>query len=180
MHVLATLDDWYKLREKALATLDEFTDRELNPRFARGRYIIKPFDVMLSPELEEVTIDLGYGTKYYEISEVVASDVEQRCAEDKLSLEGCEKLYEQAYRDELEELNNECVIRVSKKMEFSELGASVEAFPAECDGDYCFCGAGITLKIKLHGINTIEDAVKKIVETTRHAIDRVMFEITNA
>jgi hypothetical protein len=180
MRALTTLDDWYELREKALEALDEFVDRELNPRFAGGRYIVKPFDVMFSPELEEVTIDFGYVTRYYEISEAVASGVEQRCAEDNLSPEECEKLYEQAYRDELEELNNECVIRVNKKMEFPELGASVEAFPDECDGDYCFCGAGITLKIKLHDAKTVEDAVKKIVETTRHVLNRVMPEIINA
>jgi len=176
---LDTENRWYELKEEVETALDGLL-KMLNARYARDRYGLKLFTVLVDPHSKEVTLDLGYGTRYYEISEAVASSVEQRCAEDNLSPEECEKLYEQAYRDELEELNNECVIRVNKKMEFPELGASVEAFPDECDGDYCFCGAGITLKIKLHDAKTVEDAVKKIVETTRHVLNRVMPEIINA
>jgi hypothetical protein len=163
-----------------LETLDEFVNRELNPRFAGGRYIVKPFDVMFSPELEEATIDFGYVTRYYEVSEAVASGVEQHCVEDNLSPEECEELFEQVYRDELEELNNECVIRLNKVLEFPELGARAEIHPLKCDGDYCYCGADITLKIKLRDTRTIEDVIKKIVESTRHAMNRIMPEIINA
>ena len=176
MHTL----DLYELRDKVRAVLDGLAETELNPRFARDGYNVELFDVMFSPELEEVTVNLGYVTDYYEISEAVASGVELRCAEDDLSPEECEELYEQAYKDELEELNNECVIRLSKKMEFPDLGASVEIYPAECDGDYCSCGAGISIKIKMHGVNTVEDAVKRIVDTTRAVLDRILPEVINA
>ena len=171
-------ENWYEPKEEVETALEGVL-KLLNARYARHDYGLKLFTVWVDPDSKEVTLDMGYGVKYYEISEAVVSALE---ASDVMceTAEECEKIFEKAYRDRLQEINEECVIRVNKKMEFPELGASVEVSPDECEGDYCFCGAGITLKIKLHSINTIEDAVKKIVETTRHVMNRIMPDIINA
>ena len=174
---LDTESRWSELREEAKTALEGVL-KMLNAEYARYRYKLELFGVWVAPYSKEVELNLGYGTKYYEISEAVVSALE---ASDVMceTAEECEKIFERAYQDELAEINEECVIRINKKMEFPELGASVEVYPDECEGDYCFCGAGITIKIKLHSVNTVEDAVKRIVNTTRSVLNRIMPEVIN-
>jgi len=151
----------------------------LNAEYAGDGYELRLYHVWVDPYSKEVSIDIDYGVKYLNISEAVLNDLEASDVECETE-EECEKVFEEAYRDELERINEEYAIRVNKKMEFPDLGASAEIYPLECEGDYCTVGAGISIKIKMHGVNTVEDAVKRIVDTTVAVLDRIMPEVINA
>jgi hypothetical protein len=166
---LTTLEDWFELENEARRALEEWA-------YGESEYL-EVFGLMFDMDAKEVRVDLGYGSKYYEISEAVASGVEQRCAEDGLSPEECEELYEKAYRDMLEEINSECVINISRTVGYPEKGVVAEIYPIECDGDYCFCGAGITLRVSLGDVRTIEEGVRRVVDAVKYAFGRIYSEI---
>jgi hypothetical protein len=163
------MEDWIELWKEARSALKEWAYRE-------SEYL-EILGLTFDMDAKEVTVDLGYGSRYYEISEEVTSGVEWRCAEDGLSPEECEELYERAYRDMLEEINSECVINISRTVGYPEKGVVAEIYPIECGGDYCFCGAGITLRVSLGDVRTIEEGVRRIVDAVKYAFSRIYSEI---
>lgn len=166
---LITSGDWYKLSDEVKNILRKWAYKESDQ--------LVVFDLIPDMNAKEVIVNLGYGSKYMEISEDVASGLSEYCAEENLSDEECERLYKQAYRDKLEEINSECVIHVNKEVSYPEKGVKAEIYPIRCDGDYCFCGAGITLRISLDGVRTIEEGIKKVVDATKYAYNKIYSEI---
>jgi len=146
--ILLVPRDWYEMREEVRTALAEWALRESE--------WLRVFDVVLDRDAREMIVELGYGSKYMEISE---------------------ELYGQAYRDMLEEINRECVININRRVEYPEKGVVAEIYPIECSGDYCFCGAGITLRVSLEGVSTIEEGVRRVVDAVKYAYDRIYSEI---
>jgi hypothetical protein len=109
---------------------------------------------------QEVVCDIG--RKYYAISEAVAQDFEQYCAElcegEGLSEEECEKRCEEefwaAYEEELEQINRENVIGVEASIDASLCAIIIQ--PLLCDGDDCFVGARVHVSFKV-GIEHLKD-----------------------
>ena len=167
--ILLVPRDWDEMRKEVRIALAEWAYRE-----SEWLYV---FDVVLDRDAREMIVELGYGTKYMEISEEVALHVRELCDERGLSDEECEELYERAYRDMLEEINSECVINVNRRVEYPEKGVVAEIYPIECGGNYCFCGAGITLRVSLEGVSTVEEGVRRVVDAVKYAYDRIYSEI---
>jgi hypothetical protein len=123
-----------------------------------------------------LSINIAIGAKFYDISEAVASGFELYCDERGLTDEECEKAFQQAYKEELNEINENFAIPVKGKItiklnENSE--AEIEAYPLECDGDYCIAGLGIHIYVSQIPINWLEQTKDSMIDSITRFIDSI-------
>jgi hypothetical protein len=123
----------------------------------------------------DLTIFISIGTKFYEISEAVASNFEAYCTENELTDEECYEAYEKAYKEELEEINKEHTIPIEGKIvvrESNDSKTEIEVYPLKCDGDNCIVGLGINIYVYQIPLNLLDknkdiivDAIVKFVNS---------------
>jgi hypothetical protein len=123
-----------------------------------------------------LTINIAIGAKFYEISEAVGSNMEIYCAERELEDEECYKAYERAYKEELNEINENFAIPIKGKItvklnEDSE--AEIEVYPLKCDGDYCIAGLGINVYISEIPTNWLEQTKDNMINSITKFIDSI-------
>jgi hypothetical protein len=124
----------------------------------------------------DVTIVISIGTKFYEISEAIASNVEQYCARKELTDEECEKAYEEAYKEELEEINRDHTIAVEGRIMIEidkDSKAEVEIYPLMCNGDYCIAGLGINIYTYQIPLDLLDKNKDVIIDTIVKFIDSI-------
>ena len=132
-----------ELREIADRLVEEL-EKELNEYYIRAK-------------AEYGTITIQLGTKFFEISEFVASMVENEISENEefgdLSEEAIDEYFEERYSEVLEDINGENAVYVNGKIEIQKY--VVEFSPLECEKDYCIAGleAEIQFKDKIDNID---------------------------
>jgi len=91
-------------------------------------------------------IDIEVGTRIHEMGEYVSEKTNEYCEEEEISEEECEKIFEESYKMELEELNEEFVIRVRGKIDFPLFRVIIE--PKELEGDNSIVGMRLVVEFK--------------------------------
>jgi hypothetical protein len=125
---------------------------------------------------KSISISISIGTKFYEISETVASGFETYCSEEELTEEECEEAYKKAYKEELEEINKEHTIPIEGKITMKlddDSEAEIQIYPLECDGDYCIAGLGMHIYVKIPSLDYLEQKKDTIINTTTKFIDSI-------
>ncbi|MEM3549303.1 MAG: hypothetical protein QXJ23_09915 [Thermofilum sp.] len=109
------------------------------------------------------TLSVYVGTKFYEISEAVSSAIQF----DNMSEEEAEKYFDEAYAEQLKEINEENAVYVDKVVDTPKY--TVKFHPLECEGDYCMAGlqANITFKRRVND-EDIRNIAELIAETFRN------------
>ncbi|MCI4409017.1 MAG: hypothetical protein JHC26_07985 [Thermofilum sp.] len=139
---------------------------------------------ILEKEFEEYTVEakpffdkliVNVGTKFFEISDVVASAIQDayqfnddfKEEYDDMSEDEAEKYFDEAYAEQLQEINEENAVYVNKVVDTPKY--TVEFHPLECDGDYCIAGlqAEITFKRRVND-EDIRNIAELIAETFRN------------
>jgi ribosome-associated translation inhibitor RaiA len=124
----------------------------------------------------ELTILVSVGTKFFEISEALSSDFGIYCAEKELSDEECEKAYQEAYQEKLEEINREYVIQIEGKIEVrvsNDSKTEIEIYPLKCYGDYCIAGLGINIYIYQIPLDLLDKNKDIIIDTIVKFIESI-------
>ena len=95
-------------------------------------------------------INVEIGTKFLEISEAVASMVENELNfygdNNDTSEEEIEEYFEEQYTEFLEEINGEHTVYVNGKIETQKYTITFE--PLECEQDYCVAGLYVQVELK--------------------------------
>jgi len=116
-----------------------------------------------------VAVEIAYTRKYFEISEAVQTALENAEAFHKEPVcnpdnpDECEKVFEEAYKEELDRINEECAIRANGTIELKDYNAVISIEPVLCDGDYCDCGVLIVFNFKLDISETNEEATAEYI-----------------
>jgi hypothetical protein len=120
------------------------------------------------------TLYIDVGTPFAEISDSVASDIEnaynmnEEFAQelDSMSDEERERYFEERFKERLEEINSEYTVYVRGRVETPKYVIAFE--PLECDGDYCVAGlsAEVTFKERVDDID-IENMAQLIATVFR-------------
>jgi ribosome-associated translation inhibitor RaiA len=123
-----------------------------------------------------LSIEINIGTKFYEISEVLASKFGEYCNEKGLTDEECEERFHKAYNEKLKRINEEYSIPVEGKItiklnENSE--AEIEVYPLECNGDYCITGLGVHIYTQKITIDFLEMRKDVLIEAITKFIDSI-------
>jgi hypothetical protein len=134
----------------------------------------------LSTQQEEdkasLTINIAIGAKFNDVSEALASNFEEYCARKELTDEECEKAYEEAYKEELNEINEQFAIPVKGKITMKlnkDSEAEIEVYPLECDGDYCIAGLGVNIYISQIPIDWLEQTKDSMIDSITKFIDSI-------
>jgi metal-sulfur cluster biosynthetic enzyme len=166
-----------ELQDKLKGYISENIERRLQEIFKDQNVEV---ETQLFTQQEEdkasLSINIAIGTKFYDISEAVASNFEMYCDERGLTDEECEKAFQQAYKEELNEINEKFAIPVKGKitMKLNENSeAEIEVYPLECDGDYCIAGLGIHIYVSQIPINWLEQTKDSMIDSITRFIDSI-------
>jgi hypothetical protein len=123
-----------------------------------------------------LSISIFIGTKFYEISEAVTEALASYCAKEELTDEECEKAYENAYKEELEEINKEHSIPIEGKIVMKlddDSEAEIELYQLECDNDYCIAGLGVNIYVSQIPINWLEQTKDSMIDSITRFIESI-------
>jgi hypothetical protein len=123
-----------------------------------------------------LSINISIGTKFYEISEAIAPNFEEYCTREELTDEECYKAYEEAYKEELEEINREHTIPVQGKITIklsNDSEAEIEIYPLECNKDYCIAGLGINIYISQIPLDWLQQTKDNMIDSITKFIDSI-------
>jgi hypothetical protein len=135
---------------------------KINEEISSDGYELYIDSVHVDENEKVISVEIAYTRKYLEISEAV-----QRSLEDSEALNGepvciteeeCEKVFAEAYRETLKEINQECVIKTNARIELKDYDVTIDVEPYPCDGDYCDCGTLIAIAFKTDKSITEMDA----------------------
>jgi len=146
-------------------------------------YNLRSVDVVVNDN-GTMTIDISveFTVHFYEISEAVANTLEQSLAENKeeLSEEELEKMFEEAYNNQLKEINDEYMIplELEAKLDLSSYyirggELKVKATPLNCVEDDCDVGLQIDIKLENIPIKIFEETASEIKNSIKRVISKV-------
>jgi hypothetical protein len=167
----------YELQDKLKGYISENLERRLQEIFKDQTVEVETS--LFTPPHEDkadLTIFISIGTKFYEISEAVASNFEVYCTEKGLTDEECYEAYEKAYKEELEEINREHTIPVEGKITMKlneDSETEIEVYPLKCDGDNCIAGLGINIYIYQLPLDLLDKNKDIIVDTIVKFVDSI-------
>jgi hypothetical protein len=120
----ALLGDYVERVAKKVNMLldEEFDDKHIHVRYDKVR----------------AYIEIGVGDRFMEIGEAVGERVERYCEEENLGDEECIEFYEEAYGQQLADINEEYAVYAAGA--FTLPYATVEISPKEVTGDYDWAG----------------------------------------
>jgi len=132
-------------------------------RFNRDHGFEYGFELMnLMLYENRIEIEIGYTRKFFEISEYVASVVEQ--SDCNVENGECEKLFEKLYNEQLSEINDEYAISIDGYLKFNDI--VIEFHKLLCNSDYCDVGLAVDISIPLCDTDSILSVVQQVLVIT--------------
>jgi len=128
-----------KKKEEYIEAVRDNLVEKLSERFTD--YTIKS---EVEPEIMKITLCIG--VKFLEISEDIASDINEAIVEGEITEEEADEAFINAYEEELEWLNEEYVLRVEGKI--STPLVEVEFSPKYVEKDYDMAGMLVEIYLK--------------------------------
>jgi hypothetical protein len=174
---MSTIDTAHELQDRLQSYISESLEKKLEELFKDQAIEVRTY-LFVNQETNEadLSISIDIGTKFYEISEAVASGFEEYCAREELTDEECYEAYERAYKEELREINEEYAIPVQGKFAIKlskDSGAEIELYPLECDGDYCLVGLGVNVNVSQAHVALLEQNKDVIVDSIVRFIESI-------
>ena len=129
-----------------------------------GGYSFKVMNLMLHED--RIEIEIGYTRKFFEISEYVASAVEQSNCD--IDSGECEKLFEKLYNKEIDRINKEYAINIDAKLEFNDI--VIEFHKLLCNCDICDVGLIVNISMPLYDAVSVVQIVRQVLVTVLQII----------
>jgi len=140
-------------KSELLSKINDIIDR-----FNRDHGFEYGFELMnLMLYENRIEIEIGYTRKFFEISEYVASAVEQ--SDCNVENGECERLFEKLYNEQLSEINDEYAISIDGYLKFND--TEIKFHRLKCDGDYCDVGLEMDIVMPLYDVESILSVVQQ-------------------
>jgi uncharacterized protein YlzI (FlbEa/FlbD family) len=169
------------VRKIVSKVVDEVVDKLNDENVSDYSYSVSSVDVVFEDNATiTIEINIDYTVKFYEVSEAVSAMLEYAIgtSDEQPSDEELERLFNEAYENELQEINSDYAIQLYMRavldLRSYYIGGGeleVDTTPITCDGDYCDVGLGITIRLRkipverfINAINDVKESIKAIVE----------------